>query len=184
MMMRKTVLLLAATALGVLVLAGGVALADNFTCNTDPCLGTNENDSIEGTNDAETIRALGGNDFVTAWRGKDLVYGGDGRDELDGHNGNDTIYGGPGADILYGASHSDTVYGGRGPDRIKADLYDSEPIGVHPVDHSYGQSGNDTIRAWDSFGDIINCGAGNEDTVVYDRRKDTIRNCENKRPSH
>src|SRR5687767_10658507 len=152
MMMRKTVLFLAATALGVLVLAGGVALADNFTCNTDPCLGTNENDSIEGTNDAETIRALGGNDFVTAWRGKD------------------TIYGGPGADILYGASHSDTVYGGRGPDRIKADLYDSEPIGVDPVDHSYGQSGNDTIRAWDSFRDIINCGAGNEDTVVYDRR--------------
>jgi len=168
----------------VLFLAGGVALAASFTCTTDPCFGTNDADEIAGTSNPETIKALAGNDFVIAYGGKDVVYGGDGADELDGHYGNDTIYGGPGADLLYGAEHSDTVYGGRGPDRIKADAYDHEPIGFDPVDHSYGQSGNDTIRAWDSFRDIINCGAGNEDTVVYDRRKDTIKNCEIKRQSH
>jgi Ca2+-binding RTX toxin-like protein len=182
--MTKIVLLLASVALATL-LASGVALAVTYIdCTTDPCYGTPERDVISGTNEPETIKALGGNDYVTAWRGKDLVYGGDGADELDGHYGGDTIYGGPGADILYGANHSDTVYGGRGPDRIKADAYDFEPIGVEPVDHSYGQGADDTIRAWDSNRDIIDCGAGNEDTVVYDRGQDTIKNCEIKKPSH
>jgi hypothetical protein len=58
----------------------------------------------------------------------------------------------------------------------------AETIGANPLDHSYGQSGNDIIRALDLFRDRIDCGTGNSDTVVYDRNLDTIEDCEIKRP--
>jgi Ca2+-binding RTX toxin-like protein len=184
--MRRTVLLLVSKALVVLC-ASGIALAlGGFTpetyCTADPCLGTDGVDLLGGTAEAETIDVLAGNDLVTALRGKDVVYGREGNDELDGHYGNDTIYGGPGTDLLYGAAHSDTVYGGKGADRIRAEGYDSEGIRAHlPVDRSYGQGANDRIVAFDGYKDIIDCGPGSEDTVVYDRNLDTIKNCEIKR---
>ena len=151
-------------------------------CNADPCVGTDGDDALGGINEAETIDVLAGNDFVIAYGGKDEIHGSDGKDELDGHYGNDTIYGGPGADLLYGSEHSDTVYGGVGPDRINAAGYDSEPIGARPFDHSYGQSGNDTIRSFDGFRDAVDCGPGGKDTVIYDRTLDTVKHCEIKKP--
>lgn len=186
--MRKMVLLSASVAL-VLVVAGGAAMAlGGFTpetyCTTDPCPGTDGVDVLGGTAEAETIDVLAGDDLVTALSGKDVVYGREGNDELDGHYGSDTVYGGPGADLLYGANHSDTVYGGKGADRIRAEAYDSEPIGANPVDRSYGQGDNDRIVAFDGYRDRIDCGPGREDVVVYDRNLDTVKNCEIKRPSH
>ena len=184
--MRRPMLVFVIVVAAMLVTSGaalGLGTRDPETyCTTNPCLGTNGEDALGGTAESETIDVLAGDDFVNAWRGKDMVYGREGNDELDGHYGNDTIYGGPGADLLYGANHSDTVYGGKGADRIHAAGYDSEPIGANPVDHSYGQSGNDTIRSFDGFKDTVDCGAGNEDTVIYDRTLDTVKNCEIKRP--
>lgn len=46
--MRRTVLLVAATVLA-LIIASGVALAATFTCTTNPCNGTSGPDTITGT---------------------------------------------------------------------------------------------------------------------------------------
>jgi hypothetical protein len=64
-MMRRTVLLLATTALA-LIVGGGIALAATFTCSTNPCDGTTEDAVITGTVNAETINGKGGADQISA----------------------------------------------------------------------------------------------------------------------
>jgi hypothetical protein len=66
--MRRTILLLIAVAVAIL-LVGGVALAKNINCpNRDRNL-------CVGTNRADTVKARGGNDAVTARGGNDKVFG-------------------------------------------------------------------------------------------------------------
>jgi serralysin len=181
--MRRTLLLLSAMMMMV-VLAAGVAVAAEFTCSTDPCLGTRGNDEIHGTDNPETIRALAGNDYVISNGGNDTIYGEAGKDGVDSAGGNDTIYGGDGNDgnaaiALIGGEDSDTVYGGKGNDFIDAGAFDRSLESPDPPrDYSYGEGGNDTIDAVDGNEDIIDCGAGRKDTVYYDERIDTVTNCE------
>jgi hypothetical protein len=101
--MRRVALMLAAMGAALLV-AGGVALAAQVNCSSDPCFGTPEADHIDGTNEAEVIKALAGKDDIDGLDGADTLYGGrnsDGRNSgIAGGNGSDTSYGGPGNDFL------------------------------------------------------------------------------------
>jgi Ca2+-binding RTX toxin-like protein len=98
--MRRTVLLIAAVGMGLLVALGGVAVAKTFTCKANKtCVGTNNADEITGTNKADTIKAKGGNDTIDARGGKDKVEGGGGNDTIDIPDGRaDLVDCGPGAD--------------------------------------------------------------------------------------
>jgi Ca2+-binding RTX toxin-like protein len=175
-------LLLVAMAATLVVSSGAALAVNNIICSNDPCYGTKKADSIMATDNPETIYAKGGNDGVVAQPGNDTVYGGRGNDVIDGAGGDDTIYGGPYGDNLsnglYGAEHSDTVYGGGGPDTINAVIWDT----AGSTDYSYGEEGNDTIRANDGNADIIDCGGGSADTVFFDTDKDTVTNCEVENP--
>ncbi len=54
--MRRTILLITAVAMGLLLVFGGVALAKTFSCTANkPCVGTNNADKITGTNKNDTI---------------------------------------------------------------------------------------------------------------------------------
>lgn len=99
--MRRTGLLLAATALLVVALAG-VALAATVK-------GDDANNELRGTRGPDTIRAFGGDDTVRGLRSNDEVRGGPGGDTLYGDRGGGTFYAGQG---------SDQVFGGRGDDVI------------------------------------------------------------------
>jgi RTX calcium-binding nonapeptide repeat (4 copies) len=101
-MMRRTVLLLATTAL-TLIAAGGIALAATLiTCTTNPCEGTTEDDVITGTVGAETINGQAGNDEISARDANDTLNGEDGNDTMHGENGTDRLNGGVGDDTLDG----------------------------------------------------------------------------------
>ncbi len=86
----------------------GVAAAATFVCDTVPCYGTSNNDTI-GERDGsvhDEIFGLGGDDRINAARAgndQDTVYGGPGndtifandgdtRDYIDCGNGTDTVY--------------------------------------------------------------------------------------------
>jgi Ca2+-binding RTX toxin-like protein len=99
-MMSRTVLLLVTTALA-LIAAGGIALAATFTCTTNPCDGTTDNDVISGTASAETINGKAGNDYL---------YGGDGDNNLIGDNGADWLHGEAGNDELDAGSDFNADY--------------------------------------------------------------------------
>jgi Ca2+-binding RTX toxin-like protein len=81
--MRTVVTLLTVMA-AILVVAGGVALAEMVDCSKDlsrACFGTDGNDRITGTDARDEIDAFGG------------------VDEVDGKGGNDAIFGSEGADL-------------------------------------------------------------------------------------
>ena len=181
--MRRIIAMLSAMTVMV-VLAAGVAFAADIDCLIDACVGTKGDDQIRGTENPETISALAGDDFVFSRGGDDTIYGDRGKDNLLGGGDNDTIYGGDGNEgygtiPLVGGEDSDTVYGGKGSDVIDAAAFDT-PLESpdSPVDYSYGESGNDIIRADDGNVDIIDCGEGRKDTVYYDVEIDTVTNCE------
>src|ERR687897_1258100 len=102
---RRTLLILASMMLGVLML-GGTALAVTKPCTSNPCEGTNRNDTLTGTDEADEIFTLGGDDFVLANGGEDDVRGGTGNDELYGNGWSDEMYGGPDDDLLISAQTS------------------------------------------------------------------------------
>jgi hypothetical protein len=155
--MKRRALLLMVTMTAALIVAGGVALAETFTCDsTPPCHGTPEDDSIIGTASGETIYAYGGDDGVNSG------------------DGDDTVYGSSGGDDLIGVGGSNKLYGGRGGDILDA----SWPDGIPSTDHLYGGGGNDNFDAVDGEKDIINCGKGTADEVSYDAGIDTIKACE------
>src|SRR5215211_5928920 len=94
-MMRRTVLLVVTTAL-TLIAAGGIALAATFTCTTNPCDGTTDDDVITGTVDAETINGKAGDDEISARGANDTLNGEDGNDTMRGELGDDRLNGGDG----------------------------------------------------------------------------------------
>jgi hypothetical protein len=177
-----------------LVVGSGVALAATIDCTTSPCLGTPEPENIFGSANPEEIRALAGGDFIFPGYGNDVVYGDEGNDTVLALYGNDTIYGGPDGDgsaiaasfgysNLEGEEDSDTVYGGGGNDYVDAAANDKPGAfpTTAPVDSSYGGAGNDRIYTKDGNVDIINCGKGKRDVVIFDKGIDTgIRGCERK----
>ena len=110
-MMRRTVLLLATTAL-TLFAAGGIALAATFTCTANPCDGTTEDDVITGTLNAETINGKGGADQISAQDGNDTINGEDGNDTMHGELGTDWLNGGDGQ--ISSSAKADQLDGGGG----------------------------------------------------------------------
>jgi hypothetical protein len=116
-MMRRTVLLVVTTALA-LIAAGGIALAATFTCTTNPCDGTTEDDMITGTVNAETINGNAGNDEISALDANDTLNGEDGIDTMHGELGDDWLNGGDGPDQLFGEYGYDRLNGGAGNDTL------------------------------------------------------------------
>jgi Ca2+-binding RTX toxin-like protein len=114
-MMRRTFLLLVTTAVA-LIAAGGIALAATFTCTTNPCDGTADDDVITGTLSAETINGKAGNDEISARDANDTLNGEDGNDTLHGELGDDWLNGGDGPDHLLGENGTDRLNGGAGND--------------------------------------------------------------------
>ena len=175
-MVRKMLLLSASMALAVMVV-GSVALAADIQCDSNPCLGTDENDDIVGTDSAEEIRALDGDDFIDGLDGDDTLHGDPGSDNrlftgqgpggIAGGNGDDTSFGGPGDDFLTDYDDTgrnncggfctgrDTQRGGEGADILE---------GILERDFLYGGQGSDTMSG----------GAGN-DRMSGNRGRDSIR---------
>lgn len=147
--MRRAAILLAVIAVAVAV-GGGAAFAKTIRCDGGTCFGTNKPDTMYGTNRHDAVYAKNGGDFVT---GRERA------DNLNGQRGNDRVLGGPGDDWVKGGRHNDTVKGNLGNDTLA------------------GGPGDNTIRAADGMRDLIVCGSGSENLVVYDRRLDRFRNC-------
>ncbi len=173
--MRRTLLLLTAMAVAIL-LASGAAMAANIvgTDSPDTIVGTENDDTLEGLGGDDTIEGLAGNDTVEGGDGADHLYGGNethsaalsGNDTVSGQFGGDYVEGSAGADILNGGAGADTVI--EGPNRDQA------------LDTIHGGPGNDAISAAGvpASKDDINCGDGIDDIQV-DSLDVVSSNCEN-----
>jgi hypothetical protein len=132
-LVRRTILVLA-TMVVMLLVAGGVALAvvncDELNyCQCIPgklCEGTHDTrpgyyDEITGTDSGDNIYAYEGNDVIYPGRSGDYVEAGPGNDEIYEHgaataSGNDTLIGGADDDYIQGGGGTDQCYGGPGTD--------------------------------------------------------------------
>ena len=94
--------------------------------------------------------------------GPDTIYGTEGPDAINAKDGSDKVYG----------RGSDRVFGGPGDDYVTGETANYFIGGEAPGDYISGGSGDDTIRAPDSYVDRIYCGLG-YDTVTADNVKDT-----------
>lgn len=151
----------------VVILLSGINFLDfisntfAFTCDTNPCFGTDDNNKIAGTSSNEIIFGKGGNDEITGSNGNDKVYGGSGDDVVGGSNGNDEVSGGPGIDIVFGNAGEDKLDGGVGNDRVYA---------------------NDNFQFSDGLSDHIKCGPGTDTAYLNPSEGDIASNdCETKK---
>src|SRR5687768_16803974 len=110
---RRTVLVLAMMAVGVVFLASGAASAYEPAPDPEPtkrcdrgggpCVGTDRRDAIYGSKAADDIRARAGDwDWAHGRPGDDALYGGADDDSLRGGRGRDDLHGGAGRDWLDG----------------------------------------------------------------------------------
>lgn len=79
----------------------------DISLDTDPILGSSENELLEGD-----FR----NDLIRGFEGNDTLIGVDGNDSLEGGIGVDSLEGGNGNDLLNGGTSNDTLKGGEGND--------------------------------------------------------------------
>lgn len=116
---------LLALCVAVLVLLGGVTLAEARTIN-----GTAGNNRLIGSNRSDVIRGGLGDDRIDGRGGADIIAGGGGRDVLVGGRGRDTISGGNQNDVIdVRDGETDRVVcgearGGRDRDVVYADRRD------------------------------------------------------------
>jgi hypothetical protein len=115
--------------------------------------------SINSTTDTAGIEAydVTSSDGVKADSVDSRFYSG--RVSFHSRAGDDTFLGGPGADVADLGPGNDVVDPGPGSDFV------------------LGGDGDDTVAARDGFGDVVECGPGN-DTVTADR-VDVLSGCEN-----
>ena len=189
-MKKRAILLLAAMA-ATLVVGSGVALAATIihcpNAASGRCAGTTGADTMYGSDLA---------DYMFAGGGADTMHGYGSGDTLQGDNGSDHVYGEDGPDSLWGGAYDestgsytdvreDYVHGGGGGDTI----YGGYAQGG--VDRLYGEGQNDIIqtsqRKDSNTGtpitkEVIDCGAGSQDEVYFDKGVDTTTNCEIKHP--
>lgn len=156
--MKRTTLLVTLVGMLLLAVGAGVAWAQNeirCTAETQPCMGTEQQDLM-----------IGG-----SW--SDTIYGLEANDDLAGRANNDTIYGGQGSDALWGSFGDDTMRGGPGQDEFR------DTTG-NDVDLVYGGDGGDGVGVKDGDDlDTVNCGPGTRDFVRADIGDTIHRNCEN-----
>jgi Ca2+-binding RTX toxin-like protein len=192
--MRRTVLLLASTALAILLISGAAyAITKDCTAGADYCIGTNNSDTLNGSDVRDKIHGLDGNDTLLGNGGDDGLVGGKGNDLIRGGEGSDGVgsNNGPGADKIYAeggddSSLEDTSFRcGRDGDCVN----DRNVIdGGEGNDYIYGNykvfggPGNDSLYAWDSAlnfdgmqrNTIILNGGGGFDLLRGSYSKDTI----------
>lgn len=152
--MRRTMLLMATTALVVLV-ACGAALAASVKCPTNPdgyCYGTNRGDSLSGTPGIDRMYGYAGADLMYGYGGADFMYGGSEQGL------GDKMLGGTGADLVNGQAGDDLIDGGPGEDTLNTG------------------TGSDRVNAQDGEKDTITC-QGPNDLVYYDKGLDVLQGC-------
>jgi RTX calcium-binding nonapeptide repeat (4 copies) len=119
--MRRVTLLLTVTIVA-LALASGVAVAAIIDCPMagGPCVGTNNNDTLNGSSMPDEMRALKGQDTLNAGPELDTLNGGRGNDTLRGETNNDSLRGDLGNDTMNGGLGADEYVfaNGWGKDRI------------------------------------------------------------------
>jgi Ca2+-binding RTX toxin-like protein len=117
---------------------------------------------IEPCDDTPPCYGTPERDTIEGTASSDTIYAMGGDDRAEGRAGDDKIYASSGNDFgLQGEAGNDKVYGGSGNDFISAQLNDG-------VD--------------DNSLDIIDCGKGSRDHVIYDAGIDRVKNCEKKEP--
>ena len=152
--MRRLVLLVSIA--GLVLVAGGTALAATLACNGGKCVGGDRPDTMLGSDGRDEIYSLKGGDLVRANAGDDYVNGDGDDDKLVGGRGDDTVNGSDGEDIVAGSAGKDRLNGGTGSDRIEAA---------------------------DNTRDYISCGNGPRDVAVFDGGKDRVSaDCEVRQP--
>jgi trimeric autotransporter adhesin len=120
---------------------------DDWDNLREKCIeGDEANNELVGTNKPQVFL-----DFVNGYGGDDTLSGRRGIDGLAGWSGDDTLRGGMGVDALFG----DDPEGDFDPD-------------VSGNDELYGGRGDDYIFANDGKQDVISCGPGDHDQVLYD----------------
>lgn len=124
---------------------------------------TGENDKIESSCEN-----------VEVWNGADRVTGSSGPNRIEARDGNDTLKGGAGSDRLYGGAGKDTLNGDAGNDYLSGEAGDDTISGGSGTDTVYGGDGSDTINVKDGVRDVVYCGGGAYDAVVYDAGIDEI----------
>jgi len=139
--------------------------------------------------------------------GNDEIFGGEGVDDLEGGTGNDKLFGGEGDDEeLDGGPDDDVINGGKGNDGTDAHGEDSlkgeggknvvrgeegnDQINASTpeadggdVEKIFGGKDNDVVVANDGVKDIIDCGEGEKDQVLFDESLDELKDCEVKFPA-
>ena len=101
--MKRTVMLVLLAVAAALLLAGGVALAQEITCGGGRCEGTAQADQIAGTAGDDEILGRGGDDTIRGNGGGDVVRGGAGHDTISvtGRDRQpDAVFGGFGDDLI------------------------------------------------------------------------------------
>jgi len=166
--MRRTVTIMVAGAL-LIALTAGVALAATINCVGGLCEGTNNKNTLFGTSGFDEINGKGATD--------DETLRGDPNSNAAAVEGNDEIHGGPGKDFLISEGGNDLLDGGTGDDFI-----DAKDPSSNSTDIVKGGRGRDEIESTDREKDTIDCGPGTTDTVRFDKRFDTTKNCERKFP--
>ena len=129
-MRRRALLVIASLGLlGVLLLGGGVALADTID-------GTSGPDDLVGTEKDDVIHGSGGKDYISGLAAPDVLYGGAGNDTMVGRDGNDSIYGNTGSDMLFGEEGNDTINsaGDQTMDVVKCGQGDADRAYVDKID--------------------------------------------------
>ena len=170
--MRRTLLLMATTALALLV-ASGVALAASINCpnaSGGSCTGTNADDALYGTPQVDRMDGRGGEDLMYGYGANDRMEGGDETglgDKMRGGGGADTMLGQRGGDALYGGTGDDTIRGGPGNDLIE---------GNRGNDTLSTGAGSDRVNAQDGQRDRIICTDASE-RVFYDAGLDVLEGC-------
>jgi peroxidase len=103
--MRRTVILLASTALAVLLSCGAALALNAVSCEGGGirCVGTDRADLIRGSDDLDAIYGRDGGDILKG-RGEG--------DALLGHKGDDELLGGPRQDLMIGGVGDDGLRGG------------------------------------------------------------------------
>ncbi|MGI8909603.1 MAG: hypothetical protein ACR2JR_03485 [Rubrobacteraceae bacterium] len=173
--MRLTMKVMVVGAL-LLALSAGVALAATINCTGGLCEGTDKKDTLFGVSGFDEINGKGGADKIFGKSGDDILRG-DFNSNPSAVEGDDEVYGGAGKDFLLGEGGDDLLNGGKGRDFI-----DAKDPSKNSTDAVKGGRGRDEIESTDREKDVIDCGPGVVDKVRFDRRLDTVKNCEKKFP--
>ncbi|MFN8151524.1 MAG: hypothetical protein U0R24_10435 [Solirubrobacterales bacterium] len=143
----------------------------------NPAKGTDGPDLFEGTPEQDGFVGRGGDDKISGAATGDCLAGQGGDDHVRGEAGDDNVKGGGGEDRVQGGADNDNIRGNGGADSLQGGGGDDTIRAGSQEDRASGGSGDDSLRTRDTFADIVNCGAGDDEAIV-DRHDEVSRNCE------